>query len=506
MKLDLLLQPGRIGGLEIPNRLVMAPIAMRAADPKGFLTPALADFYELRARGGAGLIIMGHTFCWPEEKTGGNTGLWSDDHIAPLADLASRVHAHGSKLGIQLGGRGTRRADGRSMAPTAMRFGFEDGVAREITVEEIEYWVENYGLAARRAREAGMDCVEIHAAHGKLVSLFLSPYSNRRTDEYGGSLEKRCRFPMDIVRSIRRHAGDDFPIIFRFSAEDMLEGGNTQEDGIAIAKVMTEAGVDAFEVSAGNQERGWNTSFSYFFPRACLRHLPGPIREATGKPVLALAKINDVFMGEKLLQDGIADFISMGRPFVADPWLLKKAVEGCTDEIRRCIYCLNCFTYGARLIAGPKMGPIRPKQFFTPMVIATALAYVLYLVGWQAPQVLVDFTGFLGSITSPGAMIILGVSLASVPLKSLFTEWRVYVLSALKLLILPVAVFFALKGVVTNELMLGITVIIMAMPVATNTTMLCAQYDGDSVTAAKGVFLSTLLSVGTIPLLMWLLF
>ena len=348
MKLDLLLQPGRIGGLEVPNRLVMAPIAMRAADPKGFLTPALADFYELRARGGAGLIIMGHTFCWPEEKTGGNTGLWSDDHIAPLADLASRVHAHGSKLGIQLGGRGTRRADGRSMAPTAMRFGFEDGVAREITVEEIEYWVENYGLAARRAREAGMDCVEIHAAHGKLVSLFLSPYSNRRTDEYGGSLEKRCRFPMDIVRSIRRHAGDDFPIIFRFSAEDMLEGGNTQEDGIAIAKVMTEAGVDAFEVSAGNQERGWNTSFSYFFPRACLRHLPGPIREATGKPVLALAKINDVFMGEKLLQEGIADFISMGRPFVTDPWLLKKAIEGRTDEIRRCIYCLNCFTYGDR--------------------------------------------------------------------------------------------------------------------------------------------------------------
>ena len=98
----------------------------------------------------------------------------------------------------------------------------------------------------------------------------------------------------------------------------MLEGGNTQEDGIAIAKVMTEAGVDAFEVSAGNQERGWNTSFSYFFPRACLRHLPGPIREATGKPVLALAKINDVFMGEKLLQDGIADFISMGRPFITD--------------------------------------------------------------------------------------------------------------------------------------------------------------------------------------------
>lgn len=167
---------------------------------------------------------------------------------------------------------------------------------------------------------------------------------------------------------------------------------------------------------------------------------------------------------------------------------------------------LLCFTYGARLIAGDKMGPIRVRQFFTPMVIATLLAYVLYLVGWQAPQVLVDFTGFVGSITSPGAMIILGVSLSSVSLKSLFTEWRAYVLSALKLVVIPAVTFFALKGFVTNELMLGITIIIMAMPVATNTSMLAAKYGGDEVTAAKGVFLSTLLSVGTIPLMMWLLF
>jgi len=167
---------------------------------------------------------------------------------------------------------------------------------------------------------------------------------------------------------------------------------------------------------------------------------------------------------------------------------------------------LLCFTYGARLIGGDKLGPIRAKQFLNPMVIATTLAYVLYLVGWRAPKVLVDFTGFVGSITSPGAMIVLGVSLASVSLKSLFTDWRVYVLSALKLVVIPVATFFALKGFVTNELMLGITVIIMAMPAATNATILAARYDGDQVTAAKGVFVSTLLSVGTIPLLMWLLF
>lgn len=167
---------------------------------------------------------------------------------------------------------------------------------------------------------------------------------------------------------------------------------------------------------------------------------------------------------------------------------------------------LLCFTYGARLIAGDRMGPLRIRQFFSPMVISTAVAYVLYLCNWQAPTPLVQLFNFPGQITSPGAMIILGVSLSAMPLKSLFTDWRVYVLSFFKLLLLPAAVFFALRGMVENTLILGVTVVMMAMPVATNTNMLVAQYDGDQHTAARGVFLSTLLSVGSIPLLMWLLF
>ncbi len=162
------------------------------------------------------------------------------------------------------------------------------------------------------------------------------------------------------------------------------------------------------------------------------------------------------------------------------------------------------FTYGLYLIAGK--GKFRPLQLCNPTIIATLLAYVLYLVGFQAPAVLVDLCDFIGQVTSPAAMIILGAALAAVPLRSVFTDLRCYLLSIIKLLVIPVALYLLLRPFVHNELILGITVVIMAMPVATNTTMLCAQYGGDSVTAAKGVFLSTLLSVATIPFLMWVLF
>ena len=348
MTLEKLLAPGRIGSMELDNRLVFAPIAARGAGPEGTLSPALARFYEERAKGGMGLVIMGHTYCWREEQTDGSMGLWCDAHIPPLAELVRRMHACGPRVAVELGGRGTRRPDGHSIAPSPVRFAFEPEPPREIPVEMIEYFVECYGQAARRAREAGFDAVEIHAAHGKLVSLFLSAYSNRRSDAYGGTLEKRTLFPRQIVAAIRRQAGEDFPIIFRFSADDMVEGGNTAADGLEIARIMSRAGVDAFECSAGNQEKGWNTSFNYFFPKNCIAHPARPVGDASGKPVIAVGKINDPLVAEHLLEEGAADFISLGRPFITDPELLIKAKEGRHREIRRCIYCLNCFTYKSR--------------------------------------------------------------------------------------------------------------------------------------------------------------
>ena len=165
-----------------------------------------------------------------------------------------------------------------------------------------------------------------------------------------------------------------------------------------------------------------------------------------------------------------------------------------------------CFTYGVYLIAGGQGGRFSPKLLLSPMIVSTLLAYVIYLVDWHAPVILVEFCDFVGQVTSPAAMIVLGSALAAVPLRDMFSDLRCYALAIIKLLLIPIGVYFLLRPLVSNELMLGITIVIIAMPVATNTNMLCAQYDGDSVTAAKGVFISTLLSVATIPLLMWLLF
>ena len=228
-----------------------------------------------------------------------------------------------------------------------MRFAFEDKPPKEIPVEQIEYFVECYGQAARRAREAGFDAVEIHAAHGKLVSLFLSSYSNRRTDAYGGTLEKRTLFPRQIVQAIRKQAGEDFPIIFRFSVDDMVEGGNTLEDGKQIARIMAAEGVDAFECSAGNQEKGWNTSFNYFFPRNCLAHLARPVGEASASPSSPWARFTiRLPLNCCSKRRGGLHF---SRPSLHHrSRVLIKAREGRYRDIKRCIYCLNCFTYKSR--------------------------------------------------------------------------------------------------------------------------------------------------------------
>ncbi len=348
MVLEHILTPGRIGSLELPNRLVFAPVAPRAALPDGTLSPEQEYYLLERAKGGVGLINIGHTFCWPEEKTGGNTGLWADSHKKAFAALCSKVHSLGSKLCIQLGGRGTRRADGNSMAPSSIAVGYEKGKPRAITVEEIEYFVENYGNAAMYARECGFDCAEIHAAHGKLVSLFLSPYSNRREDAYGGSLEKRTLFLRQIMADIQKKAGADFPIIVRYSADDMLEGGTTLAEGVEQAKIFEKAGAAAVHVSGGNQEKGWNTSFSYFFPSCCLLDYAAAVKKAVHIPVIAVGKIGDVFQGDRILAEGKADFIALGRPLVTDAYHLTKARAGQARSIRRCINCLNCFTFGSR--------------------------------------------------------------------------------------------------------------------------------------------------------------
>lgn len=192
----------------------------------------------------------------------------------------------------------------------------------------IEYFVECYGQAARRAREAGFDAVEIHAAHGKLVPAFFSPRTATGAVTPMAARWKSVRSFPARCGGYPQTGGRRLPIIFRFSADDMVEGGNTAADGLEIARIMSRAGVDAFECSAGNQEKGWNTSFNYFFPKDCIAHLARPVGDASGKPVIAVGEISDPLVAEHLLEEGAADFISLGRPFITDPELLIKAKEG----------------------------------------------------------------------------------------------------------------------------------------------------------------------------------
>lgn len=349
MTLDALMQPGRIGRLELRNRVVFPPIQNRGADENGHATPRMADYFAERGRGGVGLVIVQHSFCWPAAKLAHGLALWDDECIPGLRHLTRAVHATGAKIAIQLGGRGTRQDNGRgSVAPSAIRLSYEKDLPRELSAEELRYFLECYGQAARRAAEAGFDAVEIHGAHGKLISQFLSPYTNRRTDEYGGSVEKRTRFPREIIDAVRRQVGDDFPIIFRLSLTEFFEGGLTREEGLEQVRLLDAAGVDAFHVSGGSQEKVWNTDQSYFFPRMSLVPLAAAAKGATAKPVIAVSRIQDPFMAEQVLEKGQADFVALGRPFLADPDILKKALEGRSADIRRCVYCLNCTTWGSR--------------------------------------------------------------------------------------------------------------------------------------------------------------
>lgn len=349
MILSHLMRPGRIGKVELRNRLIFPPMQSRTADENCLATPRMADFYARRAESGVGLVIMQHSMCWPEARLPHGLGLWDDACIAPLSRVVRAVHAHNAAIGIELGGRGTRQDNGQgSVAPSAVRLSYEKEIPHALSVEQLEYFVECYGQAARRVVEAGMDVIEIHAAHGKLISQFLSPYTNRRTDGYGGSVEGRTRFPREIVESVRKAAGEDIPIIFRMSMTEHFEGGLELSEALEQIRLMEAAGVDCFEASSGSQEFSWRMCNSYLSPRMGNAAYAQTAKEVTTKPVIAVARIQDALMAEQILAEGQADFVSMGRPFMADPDLLAKTLQGKTGEIRRCLYCLNCSTWNQR--------------------------------------------------------------------------------------------------------------------------------------------------------------
>lgn len=345
-----LFEAGKIGGMQLRNRIIMAPMGTLLANKDGTVSDRMCRYYEERARGGVGLIIVEITAVSPEGRVDSREVSIYDDKFMPgLKRLVGCCHSHGAKIAVQLHHAGRQTipevAGGQPVAPSPIPCRILGVMPRELTIAEIEGLVEAYGKAARRAREAGFDAVEIHGAHGYLVCQFLSAYSNKRTDKYGGSLENRCRFPQEIVARIKELAGADYPLLFRISAQEYVPGGLTLEETRVIARRMQDAGAHCIDVSAGNYETGQMIIQPGWLPRGCLVPFAEAIKKEVTVPVSVAGRINDPVLANQIIEQGKTDFVSLGRPLLADPELPRKAMEGRLDDLRMCTACCHCIDW-----------------------------------------------------------------------------------------------------------------------------------------------------------------
>ncbi|NLV34927.1 MAG: FAD-dependent oxidoreductase [Clostridiaceae bacterium] len=340
------LEPGKIGKLELRNRIVMAPMVTNYCDHDGHVTERFKAYHEARAKGGVGLIIIEATYVTPSGRGFPNeVGISDDSHIKGLKELTDAVHKHGAKIATQLyhGGRQTHAAvAGRTpVAPSSIACPVCQEVPDELTTEEVKEIVEAFAEGAKRAKEAGFDAVELHGAHGYLLNQFLSPYSNKRTDQYGGSFENRMRMPLEVLKEVRKKVGKDFPIIYRLTSEEFVAGGLTIEETKQFSKVLVENGIDAINVSGGVYESAAMIIQPAAVPQGLFVENAFAIRKAIGAkvPVMVVGRIKDPEMAETILEQEKADFITMGRGLLADPEYVNKLSRNDLDGIRRCIAC-----------------------------------------------------------------------------------------------------------------------------------------------------------------------
>lgn len=344
-KLQKLFSPIKICNVELKNRVVMSPIVTNFAGTDGQVTDQYENFLVERAKGEVGLIFAMGAYIREDGRLpfSGQLGISNDRFIPGLKRLTEAVHGHGAKIGCQLhhAGRQTKSSvtGAQPVAPSAIPCPVFKEMPRELSKKDIEELVEDYAKAAKRAKEAGFDMVEVHAAHGYLIAGFLSPYSNKRTDEYGGDVQGRTRFVVEVVKRVKEETGKNFPVISRISAEEGVKGGLTLEDSKVISQILVEAGEDAIHVSTGNFERPDLLIPTKDSTSGCHVHLAEEIKSLVKVPVIARGKIDDPFLAEEILQQGKADLIAMGRPLLADPYLVKKAAEGKFEQIVKCTAC-----------------------------------------------------------------------------------------------------------------------------------------------------------------------
>jgi 2,4-dienoyl-CoA reductase-like NADH-dependent reductase (Old Yellow Enzyme family) len=360
--MNILLTTARIGPAEIKNRIVMPPMTTRTADAEGFVTDDSVAYYLARVRGGTGLITVEMA---SPEKCGRHrrheVGIYDDRFIPGLTRLVAAIHDGGAKASIQLGhGGGHTRVDicGETpIAPSAIphpvyETTFETIIPQEMTKERIAQTTAAYVAAARRAAEAGFDCVEVHAAHGYLISQFHAPFENRRSDEYGGSLENRARFGLEVLRAVKA-AVPGVGVIYRLSVEDFFAGGLPYGEGKQIAIWAAAAGADALHVTAGHYRSLPSAQVvlpPMNFPDATFLDFAADVKRHISVPVIAVGRLGDPATAQAAVETGKTDFIALGRTLVADPQWVDKVTRG--EPIRRCLACNTCINEmrgGARI-------------------------------------------------------------------------------------------------------------------------------------------------------------
>lgn len=344
-KLDLLFQPTIIGTMKMRNRLVMPPMVTNYAGEDGQVTQRLIDYLVARARGGVGLIIVEAAYVHPNGRAFTNQlGIHRDDLVPGLAQLVQAVRAEGARVAVQLhhAGRETASAISGSqpVAPSPIPDPTIKEVPLELSMAEIQQLQQAFAEAAGRAVKAGFDAVEIHGAHGYLVAQFLSPFSNRRTDGYGSGIHGRARFALEVVERVRGAVGPSFPILFRLSAEEQVDGGLTIDQTRIIAGMLEEAGVDALHVSVGNYATlGSVITAPMDLDRGLLLPLSAEIKRVVSIPVIAVDRLDYLPMAAQAVAMGKADLIAIGRALLTDPDLPNKAQAGALEEILPCIAC-----------------------------------------------------------------------------------------------------------------------------------------------------------------------
>ncbi len=338
-------KPLVIGSMTVKNRLLMSAMSINfGVDQRGFVTEQLSAYFEARARGGVGAMLVGGGAVHPTGiELPDLPKLWDDACIPALARMVAAMRPYDVRFGVQLMHGGRQSYHDQKVAPSPIPApAVVRGVPRELSVVEIHELVAAFGSAARRCRQAGFDFIEVHGAHGYLINQFMSPNANQRGDRYGGDFENRTRFLMELLQDIKDKAGQDFPVGIRINGDDYIEGGWCLEDALRLAPLLEANGADYLHVSAGVYGSRELTIPSLYAPQGCFLHLAEAVKRAVSIPVVAVGRIKHLAMADDVVKAGQADMVALGRALLADPEMPRKGRAG-RETVRPCIgCCLGC--------------------------------------------------------------------------------------------------------------------------------------------------------------------